>query len=63
MAVILSGYSIWPLTSRIMTDSDKSLVYMLFWNRPPEIKIFRLRESGHHQAARRSVKLHDPYVF
>ena len=66
MKAILSGYSIWPVTiaSRIMTDPDISMIYIRF-EIPLENNTFRLRERGHQQAARRSVKLHDTmsYVF
>ena len=46
-----------------MTDPGISMNYILFEIVPLEIETFRLRERGHQQVARRSVKFHDTYFF
>ena len=40
MEAILSGYSIWPLTSRIRTDPDNNMISMFFWSFPLKLKSF-----------------------
>ena len=47
-----------------MTEPKKSMIRKLFLRSfPLEIKVFRLRGSGHHQATPLSVKLRETYIF